>query len=77
MAAVQMGTTTPNTVAPTMLGVVACVLVVVCKQMQQLPTSLGPAVQCRKNTTHLSLCNPCVMSVRWDHGTKEMLGVVG
>ena len=36
--------TTPNIVAPTMLGVVACVLAVVCKRMQQLPTMLGPAV---------------------------------
>ena len=29
--------TIPNIVAPTMLGVVVCVLAVVCKWMQQLP----------------------------------------
>ena len=33
-----------NIVAPTMLGIVAFVLAMVCKRMQQLPTSLGPAV---------------------------------
>ena len=37
---VQTDATTPNIVAPTMLGVVACVLAVVCKRMQQLPTLL-------------------------------------
>ena len=51
----QTGGTTPNIVAPTMLGVVACVLAVVYKQMQQLPTSLEPAVHRGKNTTHRSL----------------------
>ena len=51
---VQTDATTPNIVAPTMLGVVACVLAVVCKRMQQLPTSLGPAVHRGKNTTHKS-----------------------
>ena len=58
-----MGATTSNIVAPTMLEVVVCALAVVCKQMQQLPTGLGPAVHRGKNTTH-GLCNPCVMSVR-------------
>ena len=43
--------TTPNIVAPTMLEVVACVLAVVCKRMQQLPTMLVPG----KDTTHKSL----------------------
>ena len=38
-----------------MLGVVACVLAVVCKGMQHLPTSLGPAVHRWKNATHKSL----------------------
>ena len=47
--------TIPNLVAPTMLGVVACVLAVVCKRMQQLPTMLGPAVHRGKDTTHKSL----------------------
>ena len=37
---VQTDATTPNIVAPTMLGVAACVLAVVCKRMQQLPTLL-------------------------------------
>ena len=50
-----MGATTSNIVAPTMLEVVVCALAVVCKQMQQLPTGLGPAVHRGKNTTHKSL----------------------
>ena len=54
----------PNIVAPAMLEVVACVLAVVCKRMQQLPKSLGTAVHRGKNTTHKSFCNPCVRSVR-------------
>ena len=53
----QTDATTPNIVAPTMLGVVACVLAVVCKRMQQLPTMLRQ--QCwelhrGKDTTHKS-----------------------
>ena len=55
LSSVQIDATTPNIVAPTMLGVVACVLAVVCKWMQQLPTMLGPAVHCGKDTTHKSL----------------------
>ena len=51
----QTGATTRNIVAPTMLGVVTRVLAVVCKQMQRLPTSLGPAVHHGKNTTRKSL----------------------
>ena len=35
-----------------MLGVVGCVLAVVCKRMQPLPTILGPAVQRGKDTSH-------------------------
>ena len=46
---------TPNIVVPTMLGVVACVLAVLCKRMQQLPTMLGSAVHRGKDTTHKSL----------------------
>ena len=56
----QTDVTTPNIVAPAMLGVVACVLAVVCKRMQQLLTMLGPAVHRGKDTTHKS----CVASVR-------------
>ena len=52
---VQTDATTPNNVAPTMLVVVANVLVVVCKRMQQLPTMLGPAVHRGKDTTPKSL----------------------
>ena len=55
LGCVQTGATTPNIVALTMLGVVACVLAVVCKRMQQPPTSLGPAVHRGKNTTRRSL----------------------
>ena len=86
----QTDATTPNVVAPTMLGVVACVLVVVWG-LQCIVGRIQP----------ISLCKPCVMSVRGtnnvgrpvrktcangsnivalrssDHGTKEMLGVVG
>ena len=52
---VQTDATTPGIVASTMLGVVACVLAVVCKRMQQLPTMLGPAVHHGKDTAHKSL----------------------
>ena len=51
----QTDVTTPDIVAPTMLEVVACVLAVVCKRMQQLPTMSGPAVHRGKDTTHKSL----------------------
>ena len=79
-----------------MLGVVALVLVVVCKRLQQLPTMLGPAVHPGKDTTHKSLETICnararpqqcwkscangsnIVALRFgDHGTKEMLGIVG
>ena len=89
----QTDATTPNSVAQTMLGVVAFV---VCKRMQQLPTSLGPAVHRGKDTTHKSLWSmrneralpqqcwkSCangsnIVAPRFgDHGTKEMLGVIG
>ena len=55
LGCVQTGATTPNIVGATMLGVVACVLAVVCKRMQQLLTMLGPAVHRGKHTTHKSL----------------------
>ena len=55
LGCVQTGATTPKIVAPTMLGVVACVLAVVCKRMQQLLTMLGSAVHRGKNTTQKSL----------------------
>ena len=52
---VQTDATTPNIVGPATLGVVASVLVVLCKRMQQLPTMLGPAVHCGKDTTQKTL----------------------
>ena len=55
LGCVQTDATTPNIVASTMLGVVACMLAVVCKRMQQLPTMLGPAVHRGKDTTYKSL----------------------
>ena len=95
-AACKMDALTPNIVAPTMLGVVACVLAVVCKRMQQFPTMLEPTVHGGKDTTHKSLYTlhnepawpqqcwkSCtngsnIVALRFgDHGTKEMLGVVG
>ena len=88
--------TTPNNVGPTMLGVVALVLTVVWKRMQQLPTTLGAVVHRGKDTTYKSLLTMCnalawpqqcwkscangsnIVALRFgDHGTKEMLGVVG
>ena len=55
LSCMQTDATTSNIVAPTMLGVVVCVLAVVCKRMQQLPTMLGSAVHRGKDTTHKSL----------------------
>ena len=46
---------TPNIVWPKMLEVVASVLVVVCKQMQQLQTILGLAVHGGEDTSHNAL----------------------
>ena len=47
-----MDKTTANVVGPRTLGVVASVLAMVRKRMQQLPTLLGPALNCGKDTTH-------------------------
>ena len=55
LGCVQKDATTSNIFAPAMLGVVASVLAMVCKRMQQLPTMLGPAVHRGKDTTHKSL----------------------
>ena len=46
---------TANVVGPRTLGVVASVLAMVRKRMQQLPTLLGPALNCGKDTTHKTL----------------------
>ena len=56
-----MDATNPNIVGPTKLGVVASVLAVVYKRMQQLPTMLGHAVYHGKDTTHKTLELPRVM----------------
>ena len=62
LGCVQTDATTPNIVAPTMLGVVACVLAVVCKRMQQLQTIWG--LQCIVGRIQaINLCKPCAMSV--------------
>ena len=55
LVCVQTDATTPNIVVSTMLGVVACMLAMVCKWMQQLPTMLGPAVHRGKDITYKSL----------------------
>ena len=63
LGCVQTDATTLNIVAPTMLGVAACVLAVVCKRTQQFPSMLGPAVHRVVRIQPISLCKPCVMSV--------------
>ena len=92
----QTDATTSNIAGLIMLGVVALVLALFCKRVQQLPTMLGPAVHRGKDTTHKSLETMCIarawpqqcrkscangsniVALRFDdHGTKEMLGVVG
>ena len=77
-------TTTNIAVAPTMLGVVTSALAVVCKRMQQLPIMLGPVVHCGKDTTHKTFetfvlldGSNFVVQRFGDHGTTEMLGVLG
>ena len=55
MAACKWTQQPPTLFASTMLGVVACVLAVVCKRMQQLPIMLGHTVHREKDTTHKSL----------------------
>ena len=63
LGCVQTDATTLNIVAPTMLGVVACVLAVVCKWMQQLQQCWD--MQCIVGRIQpISLCKPCIMSVR-------------
>ena len=81
---------------PALLGVVAFVLVVVCKRMQQFPTMLGATVHRGRDKSHKTLESMCnartwhqkcwescangsnIIVLRFgDHGTEEMLGVVG
>ena len=54
-----MEQTTPNIGGPTMMGVVASVLAVMCKRMQRLLTMLGPAGHRWKDTTHNTLEARC------------------
>ena len=56
---VQTDGITRNIVGPTMLEVVASVLVVVGKRIQQLPAMLGPAVHRGKDTTQKTLETMC------------------
>ena len=58
----ETDTTTPDIVGPGMLGVVASVLTVVCKRMQQLPAMLGPAGYSGKDTTQKTLYTMCYAS---------------
>ena len=90
---VQTHRTTPNIVVPTTLGVVGCILAVVWKWMQQLPTMWGPSVHHGKDTTKETVHNEHVWPQQcWkscanesiivalcfgNHRAKEMLGVVG
>ena len=97
MGSKRKATCKPTQQLPTLLEVVASVLAVVYKRMQQLPTMLGPAVY-RGKIQPMRLWRLSVMSVLgprqqcWkscangsnivalrfgNHGTKEMLGVVG
>ena len=55
----QADATTPEIVGLTKLGVVASVLTVVCKRMQQLPVMLRPAVHHGKDTTDKTLETMC------------------
>ena len=62
-----MDATTPNTVGPTILGVVASVLAVLCKWMQKLPT-----VHHGKDTTHKTLQTICDVRARPQPCWKEL-----
>ena len=59
LCCVQTDATTPNIVGPTMLGVVASVLSVLCKWMHQVPTILGLAVNLGNDTTYTTLETMC------------------
>ena len=56
----QTDATTSNIAGPIMLGVVASVLALFCKRVQQLPTILGPAVHRGKDTTRKTLVTICI-----------------
>ena len=51
----KLRATTPKIVGPTILGVIASVLAVVCKRIQQRPGILGPTMHRGRDTTHMTL----------------------
>ena len=57
-----MDTTTPNIVGPTMMGFVASMFIVECKQIQQLPTMLG-SEEIKGRIQAIRLCRPRIMHV--------------
>ena len=59
MSYMETDAITLKIVGPTIFRVVASVLAVVCKRMQQLPTKLGPAVHRGKDKTHKALETMC------------------
>lgn len=59
MSYMQTDAITPKIVGSTIFRVVASVLAVVSKRMQQLPTKLGPARHRGKDTTHKALETMC------------------
>ena len=73
LSCLQTDATTPKMVRPTMLGVVASVLAVVCKRMQQLPTLLRPAM-CIVERIQLTPRRPCVRGVRGPNNVGRALG---
>ena len=60
----QTDAKTPNIVTPTMLGVVASVLAVVCKHCWDLQCVV-------ERIQPISLCKPCVISVRGPHNVER------
>ena len=81
---VQMDALAPKTMQPTILGVAASVLAVVCKRMQQLtPNNVGTgSASCNAHAWPQQCWWNCangsnIVALRFsDRGTKEMLGVV-
>lgn len=59
MSYMETDAITPKIVGPTIFRVVASVLAVVSKRMQQLPTKLGPARHRGKDTIHKALETMC------------------
>ena len=66
----QTDATTSNIAGPIMLGVVASVLALFCKWVQQLPTILGPAVHRGKDTNRKTLVTICIARA-WPQQCRE------